>query len=216
MGIIKNGYEMKDTILVMFSGGVDSTFMLYHYLKNTDYNIHVHHISLRYPSEPRWEEEDMASRKVVEYCKNIRDFEYTESRFDIDFYKYVGRDSDTQLLVASKVAPNLKGNVRVALGWQYRDIRSDVFTGRMDNKVSEKLWSALCNSMDAPFGENVSRKLLFPLIYLKMTKKNIIQEMQGELLKLTWSCRKPIVDENSCSYPCGHCRVCKQIKETLK
>ncbi|RLA80191.1 MAG: hypothetical protein DRG78_11470, partial [Epsilonproteobacteria bacterium] len=96
---------LKNTILVMFSGGVDSTYMLYHFLKNTEHNIHVHHISLRYPSEPRWKEEDNASREIIKYCRKIRTFEYSESRFDFGFYRYVGRDSDTQLLFASKVAP---------------------------------------------------------------------------------------------------------------
>lgn len=155
----------------MFSGGIDSTFMLYHYLKNTDYDVHVHHISLRYPSEPRWKEEDIASRKIVELCKSIRKFEYSESRVDLGFYKYVGRDSDTQLLMASKVAPNLNGYISIALGWQINALNNEVFNERSKKRITEKLWEALCNSMDLDFGKNINRELLFPLINMKLSKK---------------------------------------------
>lgn len=203
---------MKDTILVMFSGGADSTYMLYHYLKNTNYNIHAHHISMRYPSEPRWKEEDIASRKIVEYCKNIRGFHYTESRLDFGFLRYVGRDSDTQLLIAAKVAPNLKGKVHVALGWQYRENRRGAFPGRLDNNISENLWNALCDSIDAPHNKKVSRILLFPLISMQKTKKMIFQELPNELLDLTWSCCHPKKTNNG-SVACGKCRVCKQVQE---
>ena len=42
------------TTLLMLSGGVDSTFMLYHYLTQTSDAVHAHHISIRYPHLPRW------------------------------------------------------------------------------------------------------------------------------------------------------------------
>ena len=203
---------MKKTILVMLSGGVDSTFMLYHYLTQTEDAVHVHHISLRYPSEPRWPEEDAASRKIVEYCREIRPFGYSESRFDLGFRRFVGRDSDTQLLVAAKVAPNLEGEVHVALGWQYRDIEATV-QRRYD--VSQKLWQALCDSMDAPFGERVSRKLLFPLYELKVAKREMIRLLPHELLRLTWSCRRPVRSENGISRVCGTCHACRDIAEAM-
>lgn len=208
--------QSQQTILVMFSGGIDSTFMLYHYLINTDYKIHVHHISLRYPSEPRWKEEDIASRKIVELCKNIRKFEYSESRVDFGFYKYVGRDSDTQLLMASKIAPNIKGKISLALGWIHSDHLEDIENGRAKSKVTEKLWEALCNSMDLDFGKNINRKLLFPLVNMKLSKKQMIQILPNELLRLTWSCRKPSKSKDNTSIPCGKCNPCKEIKEAIK
>lgn len=207
--------KSKKTILVMFSGGLDSTYMLYHYLKNTDYAVHVHHISLRYPSEPRWQEEDVSSRKIVELCRKIRSFEYSESRVDIGFYKYVGRDSDTQLLMASKVAPNLKGEVHLALGWQSSDHQDDLLNGRAQSQVTEKLWDALCESMDKPFNQNISRVILFPLIEMKLKKKQMITMLPRELLQMTWSCRRPIKSKEGVSRPCGKCHPCTEIKEAL-
>lgn len=207
--------QSRQTVLVMFSGGVDSTFMLYHYLKNTDFKIHVHHISLRYPSEPRWKEEDISSRKIVEFCRNIRPFDYSESRVDVGFYKYVGRDSDTQLLMASKVAPNIKGKVSIALGWLYSDYQDDILNGRATGRITEKLWEALCDSMDKNLGENVDREILFPLIDMKISKKEILKAIPQELLILTWSCRRPVKDNKNISRPCGKCHPCSDIKMAL-
>lgn len=203
----------QKTILVMLSGGVDSCYMLYYYLTQTDHNIHAHHISLRYPSEPRWAEEDMASRRIIEYCRSIRAFDYTESRFDIGFKRYVGRDSDTQLLVASKVAPNLHGEVHVAIGWEKSDFELEVNRSRAANKTTENLWNALCDSMDYPMGENVSRTLLFPLLDMDIDKQQMLQKLPPKLVHLTWSCRRPIREEDGSTKPCGQCKPCQTISK---
>lgn len=207
--------QSKKTILVMFSGGLDSTYMLYHYLMNTNYKIHVHHISMRYPSEPRWQEEDTATRKIINVCQKIRSFQYSESRVDFGFYHYVGRDSDTQLLMASKVAPNIKGPVSLALGWLYSDHLEDLENGRAENKVTEKLWEALCNSIDKKFGDYINREILLPLVEMKLNKKELITQLPKELLELTWSCRKPQKSESGVSIPCGKCHPCRAIKKVL-
>ena len=207
---------MKETVLVMFSGGVDSTFMLYHYLKNTDYKIHVHHISLRYPSEPRWKEEDIASKNIVQYCQNIRSFDYSESRMDFGFYKYAGRDSDTQLVMAAKVAPNIKGPISLALGWQYSDYQEDLINGRAKERVTEKLWEALCESIDYGLDKHINREILLPLVQMKLSKKEMLKILPLELLRLTWSCRRPLKDKNSVSRPCGKCHPCREIKEAYE
>lgn len=203
---------MPKTILVMLSGGVDSCYMLYYYLTQTDYAIHAHHISLRYPSEPRWEQEDIACRNIVEYCRSIRRFDYTQSRFDIGFKRYVGRDSDTQLMVAAKVAPNLKGEVYVALGWEKSDFELEVNRQRAKNKVTENLWNALCDSIDYPLGEHISRTILYPLMELDMDKGKMIAALPDELVKMTWSCRRPVKDTDDNIIPCGECKPCKTIR----
>ena len=96
---------MNETVIVMLSGGLDSVYLLYHYLTKTDLDVHAHHIVLKTPSEDRWEEEVKASRAVEKYCKNqYRDFQYSESYWEFPFLKYVGWDSDLCLLTASKIA----------------------------------------------------------------------------------------------------------------
>jgi 7-cyano-7-deazaguanine synthase in queuosine biosynthesis len=201
----------QKTVLVMLSGGLDSCYMLYYYLTQTDHAIHAHHISLRYPSEPRWKEEDIASRKIVEYCRSIRAFDYSESRFEIGFKRYVGRDSDTQLLVAAKVAPNLRGEVHLAIGWEKSDFDLEVNRQRAKNKVTENLWNALCDSIDYPLGEHISRKILFPLIEMDLDKSQMIAALPDELVDMTWSCRRPKKDEHGITHYCGVCKPCRTI-----
>ncbi len=202
----------QKTVLVMLSGGLDSCYMLYYYLTQTDYAIHAHHISLRYPSEPRWEEEDTASRKIVEYCRSIRAFDYSESRCDIGFKRYVGRDSDTQLLMAAKVAPNLRGEVHLAIGWEKSDFELEVNRQRAKNHVTENLWNALCDSIDYPLGEHISRKILFPLIEMDIDKSQMIAALPDELVDMTWSCRRPQKDEHGVIYYCGICKPCQTLR----
>ncbi len=196
----------------MLSGGLDSCYMLYYYLTQTDHDVHAHHISLRYPSEPRWAQEDVASRKIVEYCRNLRAFDYTESRFDIGFKRYVGRDSDTQLLMAAKVAPNLRGEVHVALGWENSDFELEVNRHRAKNKITENLWNALYDSIDYPLGEHISREILYPLMEMNMTKARMMAALPQELREITWSCRRPVYDEDGESRPCGQCKPCMTIR----
>jgi acyl-coenzyme A synthetase/AMP-(fatty) acid ligase len=208
--------QAGETVLVMFSGGIDSTYLLYHYLVNTDYRLHVHHISMRYPSEPRWKEEDIASRKIVEACRKIRAFDYSESRFDFGFYSYVGRDSDTQLLIASKIIGNIKGPVALALGWNYSDHRHDLRNGRAANRVTETLWETLCDGMDASLAERVDREIQLPILRQKLTKDAIIKRLPEALLDLTWSCRKPVKGKDGISRNCGKCAPCREIAVSLK
>lgn len=201
------------TTLVMLSGGLDSTYLLWHVLQNTRGPVHAHHISLRTPNEPRWAEEDAATLKVVEWCRReLRPFDLTESRFDISFTRYVGRDSDLQLLVAAKVAPNLQGAVRVALGWQKDDLDNALFRERFNRGLTQAVWQSLCESMDGEWGRGVHRALWFPLIDAGIGKTEMLERLPPELLAVTWSCRSPLKSDFGLSSPCGVCAPCRGLK----
>ena len=107
--IINNrNVQRKKNILVMFSGGLDSTTSLYKLLKYTNHNIYAHHIKLKDNSN-RWVSESLACDKMIIYLKNIRDFNYTQSEFYLPLNstdKLGGsRDDDNTniLFVASKI-----------------------------------------------------------------------------------------------------------------
>ena len=70
-------------ILVMFSGGLDSTFSLYHLLKNTNANIYVHHIAFE-DSSTKAVNEDIACNNLITHFKKIRDFKYSKSKYRLD------------------------------------------------------------------------------------------------------------------------------------
>jgi len=194
-------------ILLMLSGGVDSTYLLYHYLRDTEHPVHAHHISMRYPHQQRWRVEDPACEKIVDWCReNLREFEYSTSRFDLDFHR-IGWDSDLQLLVASKVALNLGPHpIHVALGWCMDDLERARVRERREAGVTQEIWRTLCRSTDRL---NLSPRLFFPLIESGLTKADIHGLMPGELGRLTWSCRSPGFEDGG-PRPCGACHACRR------
>lgn len=190
----------------MLSGGIDSTYLLYDYVGSTNHPVHAHHISIRYPHQERWRAEDPACRHVVAWCrKHLRDFEYSMSRFDLEF-RGVGWDSDLQLLVASKVALNLgRGRVTVALGWCTDDLERAPVRDRLERGVTTDLWRALCRSAVGP---DLNEEIAMPIVERGLSKADIVDELPGELLELTWSCRSPILDDGPPSV-CGKCHACE-------
>jgi len=206
-----------ETALLMLSGGLDSSFLLYYLLNHTNLKVFTHHISHRYDQEPRWEQEDEAAKNVVEYCKkNYRDFKHSSSRFDFRGFPYhVGWDSDLQVLVAGKVCPNLlSNNISVVIGWTMDSIAAPRVVDRLERKVTSSIWTACRNSIDdVKVRNNINPKLWFLLTELKYYKEDIVRKCPKELRELTWSCRRPRRDKDGNITTCGRCLPCRQFKE---
>jgi 7-cyano-7-deazaguanine synthase in queuosine biosynthesis len=199
------GNPKSETILLMFSGGIDSTYLLHHYLRDTNHPVHAHHVSVRYPHWQRWPGEDPASESIVAWCKqNLRDFEYSKSRFDLDFPD-VGWDSDLQLLVASKVALNLKDRrITVALGWCAEDLQRAQVRDRQERNVTTDLWRALRQSV---VSADLNEEIAMPIVERGLSKAEIIAELPKELVALAWTCRSPRFADDI-PHPCGTCHAC--------
>src|SRR4029453_1849038 len=68
-------------MIVMWSGGIDSTFKLAYLLKETDYQVHAHHVHL-VNREGRDKMERAACLALRSKLKVLRAFAYTESSID--------------------------------------------------------------------------------------------------------------------------------------
>jgi hypothetical protein len=68
-------------MIVMWSGGIDSTFKLAYLLRETEYQIHAHHVQI-VNREGRSKTERAACRALRSKLKTIRGFAYTESSID--------------------------------------------------------------------------------------------------------------------------------------
>lgn len=183
---------MKPSVLIMFSGGLDSTGVLYK-LINSKEELLVHHLYLS-NKENRAEAEAVAVKKIVDYMKKIRQFSYTES-----FHEYPSFngnfmwDSDIYNFVAGTICLSAKTIKEVAIGRTKSDIG---FATRAERGT--KILNILSPSVKKtyPVGE--------------MTKKEIYDMLPEELRKMTWSCRTPIYKDDDIKM-CGSCRTCIEI-----
>lgn len=210
---------MKEVILVPISGGLDSTYMLWHFLTNTSYDIHAHHISLRAGWIQRWMAEDEVIPKIVEYCKGIRNFEYSTSLFSCNLNNTT-KDSDVVFTIASRVASTISKTygvkVTLATGVCLDDMEHDNNRERVET-INGNLWKALVDSVTTIKENNVdiNPELYRVLLDEKVSKQDMVDRMPRELTDLTWSCRIPVRVGDTLS-ECGECTSCKQRRELTK
>ena len=200
----------KEATVIMTSGGIDSSYLLYKRLRDTNLNIHAHHIKfMTHEQYHRWDVESQACMKVWDYLSSLRNFSYSTSVIDLSTFPYTGWDSDLQLFVGSRVAMNLTADkVTLEIGDNADDYLQEDVKQRAERNVSSNLWAALLDSMDEVFRKKVAPEVSYPL--KNMTKAEILDDMPQDLIDLCWSCREPLRIDGQVK-PCGECHACKQL-----
>ena len=183
-------------VLLMFSGGLDSTGVFYKLLKENK-KIHVHHLHM-VNRENRHTAENIAVKNVCEYMKKIGDFKYSESYHEYPCYnENFMWDSDMCNFISGTICLSLKSVKEVALGMTKSDItRSVTDRAERGTKIFES------------FG--TSAKKIYPL--RDMTKKEIFEMLPVDLRSLTWSCRTPIYLPDGDMHKCKKCKACRELK----
>ena len=199
--------KAKDIIL--FSGGMDSTYLLWRYLKDNR-PVHVHHVSLRNRTEAMWQPQDAAAARILVRLQKEFTFGYTESKHEWFCTKPIAFDSDVLLLHLQCLVKSFKGyELTLNLGWTHEGMVRPIIKRRLARNATGGLWTALRNSLNNP--SYVPKELTFPLLEWGTDRRDMIRDLPQNLLDLTWSCRRP--DNGK---PCGKCVPCKQIKRALK
>lgn len=182
----------------MFSGGLDSTGVLWRYINGTE-SIHVHHLYL-VNRENRARAEDRAVAEIVAHMKKVRDFGFSESYHE--YPSYYGRfmwDSDIFSFMAGSICLSMRSVKEVAVGMTLSDMRSGL-SSRVER--ANKIFDA--------FGTRA--KKVYPLV--EMTKKQVYDMLPDELRKMTWSCRTPIYEGDDIR-ECGRCKTCMEMKSIV-
>lgn len=182
---------MKPSVLLMFSGGLDSTGAFYKLIQSKE-ELLVHHLYLS-NKENRGDAEAIAVKNIIEYMKKIREFSYTESYHEYPAYN--GNfmwDSDLYNFVAGTICLSAKSIREVAIG------RTKSDEGLDRSERGTKILNVLSPDV----------KKIFPVG--NMTKKEIHDMLPEDLRGLTWSCRKPVYKENSIE-TCKKCKTCLEI-----
>ena len=182
-------------ILLMFSGGLDSTAVFYKLIKENK-SLYVHHMHLG-NEENRMEAESIAVKKVCNYMKQFGNFIYSESHHDLPtFGKNFMWDSDLYNFMAGSICKSVRDIEFVALGMTKSDLSPSVSErANRGTKIFES------------FGSSAQK--IYPVV--EMTKKEICDYLPEDLRKLTWSCRTPIYEGDKI-LKCNKCKACRELR----
>ncbi len=200
-------------ILLMFSGGLDSTGALWNLLQDPKNKLHLHHLHLVNPTK-RSGAETLAIKNILTYLyKTYSNIKYSESYHEYSYYSYLTKlvgtnkvmlnqhiisDSDMYNFIAGTICWCLPHIKQVAIGRTKSDENPEVIDrATRGNKLLEL------------FAPNVEK--IYPIGHL--SKKEIYNSLPQELRDMTWSCRTPIcIDENTFN-ECKKCKTCLELSE---
>ena len=188
----------------MFSGGLDSTAMLVKLLAEGKDELRVHHIHMG-NKEEREGAEARSADAVVAWCRSrYRPFRYSESGLDFRELEAIPIDYVAVAFVACQVAIDTPGCNRIAVGSLERDTDIENRSARQ-RRVFDALYECYrARKLGEPHVEWV-----YPVYHA--TKQELAASLPPELVRLTWSCRRPVrIVENGAEKwrPCGTCKAC--------
>lgn len=204
--------------LILFSGGLDSTGMLYKLLHESNALNHVHHLTIK-NAEDRWQAEDDAVEKIVRYFRKDFNFGFSNNVYefkDVFGHRYTGLDTYT--------IGNDAGNVARALQYQFFNSHQEYFkvdicwATTKDDMSEEDMntdprWIGSNMAIASHFQDYVKEGTAIPQIVepvTHMTKKEIWDMLPSELQEMTMSCRNPTFVNNEWVH-CGMCHSCQNM-----
>src|SRR5262245_7463426 len=188
-------------MIVMWSGGIDSTFKLAYLLKETEYQVHAHHVHI-VNHEGRAAAERAACRALRPKLKAIRDFAYTESRIDHRQHQHIPFDMAIVAFEAGVVART--GNARGAEPFTHWTIGTHKAEGHYQRRFDlyEPMVNAVCFPQDYPAFE-------MGKVVTKQEEMTYLVDLG--LLADCWYCRTPRAGK-----PCRTCGSCVEVKRARR
>lgn len=186
--------------LVMWSGGIDSTYTLAKMLKETDHEIFAHHIHF-VNAEGRVKEELKAIRSLTPKLKAIRDFKLSESLID---HRQSVRIPFDMAVVCFEAGARQKD-----LSFQGKKIdKWTIGTHQAEGHWQER-WEVISPAtLAASWPYPVPDFEIQPMA----TKEKEMEYLDSlGLLSDCWFCRVPRTGK-----PCGLCKTCLEVKDSSK
>jgi len=181
------------TALIEVSGGMDSVYCLWKFLKeNPKEYVLAHHIILKYKGPRREKEEKLACDNIVKWLRThgLNNFEYNESVFE---YGNLLRP-----ILDVQVVAFFSGIIFKDIA--FSNIKTLIIPLRKNEYVKrETKIKLILNSLEiSPLPE-----ILLPI--LNSNRREMADKMPADLLALVNSCRRPINGR-----PCKLCPPCKE------
>ena len=189
---------MVGRVLHNLSGGVDSAFVAWDWLRQHPERLLIHHCHL-VTKQKRTPKEAEAVTAILAWLRRegLDHFDFVESTFD---YGTIGTGVYDIEVIGFISAVILRGR-------RYKDVDTILVPASANdmrlNKISERQErrKALVELMNP--GKRV--RFVYPIEHLE--KRELLRTMPQELRGLTWSCRRPKNGE-----PCGKCHACRSVK----
>lgn len=189
------------TVLVMLSGGLDSTATLWKLLSETGEPLRVHHIRMD-NREARADAEQAAVERIVAYCRErCRPFRYSESGLELTQLEAIPIDYLSIAYVACQVAIDTPACDRIAVGTLARDTDEANRSARQ-----RRVFDAMYECYRARKLGEPEVQWIYPVHGL--SKAEVAALLPPALLELTWSCRTPLRTPSGFR-PCGRCKACR-------
>ena len=193
---------MQPTVLVSWSGGIDSTSCLWQLLRD-GVCVLAHHVELRSP-DGRWRAEGPAvEAQRAWFAAHGMPIEYFKrTGFDYgDVAKYT-RDINITAFTAGFI---LSG---------YPSVTAAVISSSADDARRQESDAGIQARRKQLTEIMAGRSLEWLTPNLHKSKREVMAEMPPDLLALCWYCRKPLVEQGKCKsrfVRCGHCRTCREV-----
>lgn len=199
------------TSLIMFSGGLDSTYLAWMLTKQTEDKIVLHHVILHDPAG-RYEHELKACHDIVNRLSAMREIEFTTSEYDPNGPP-IGFDTDLMAMIGAREAFRYTRDVRVCMGTCVDDLTAPYNKKRYELRIPHKMFKYAVRSANCLYGDrkviDVDEKLQFPLLDLGIDKNHMVENLPEGLRKSAWSCRQPINGKR-----CKQCLSCLAVQQS--
>lgn len=179
-------------VLILWSGGVDSTALLKWHLEQTNCEVHAHHVKLL--NRGGMVDKQLKSVEDMEpILQKIKPFKFTQS---VQYASILG-----------DVFICLVDGMRIAYNEEYDEVAVGFTTSDNETEDSPKNLKTLYHMVDACNENDVYTdhqiKLTTPL--KKFTKEKCWNLLGKEIQERVWWCREEEI--------CGECFQCKEMKK---
>jgi 7-cyano-7-deazaguanine synthase in queuosine biosynthesis len=196
--------DKQGNVLLMLSGGLDSTTALVKLLRETNYALHVHFIYYM-NVEGRYDAETQAVKKIVPYCRaKFRKFGFTTTTQD---YRAIGVPCDMFVtrFTAAQVCRNIRPFIdKICTGSCLDDYADPNY--EIKKLHTDALFVAAMQGVNRP-----CPNWFYPVSEMsKVDELNYLASHAPELIEMTHSCRKPIL-MNDVWTDCLQCVTCFEM-----
>ena len=195
----------SDRVLVLWSGGVESTSLLLGQLRNTTNEVYAHHVQL-VTREGRAGMEKAAVDALLPELQAVRPFYYSSSRLELVDGNGLGWDFHFTYLIALTAMRHHRCRYLLRGFCVEDDWHRMIGMAPVHTKYAP----------DEPHRVHSQRKVMIPFLETQERLEDVspfIEEYTfpkawhwqrlGQLAELTWSCRRPVQGK-----PCGKCHAC--------